>query len=67
MPRFLVYVDADSIDVIDEAFQQVDAGYVEEYFTLTKDGKPIVFDDHMVSNPDRCNGMASRAAGITEE
>ncbi len=72
MPRFLVYVDADSIDVIDEAFQQVDAthgfaGYVEEYFTLTKDGKPIVFDDHMVSNPDKCNDMAIRCAGITEE
>jgi hypothetical protein len=67
MPRFLVYVDADSADVIDEAFQQVDAGYVEEYFTLTKDGKPIVFDDHMVSNPDKCNDMAIRCAGITEE
>jgi hypothetical protein len=67
MPRFLVYVDVDSADVIDEAFQQVDAGYVEEYFTLTKDGKPIVFDDHMVSNPDKCNDMAIRCAGITEE
>jgi hypothetical protein len=67
MPRFLVYVDADSLDVIDEAFQQVDDGYLEEYFTLTEDGKPIVFDDHMVSNPDRCNGMAIRCAGITEE
>ena len=54
MPRFLVYVDADSLDV-------------DEYFTLTKDGSPIVFDDHMVSNPDRCNGMAIRCAGITEE
>jgi hypothetical protein len=67
MPRFLVYVDADSLDVIDEAFQQVDDGYLEEYFTLTKDGKPIVFDDHMVSNPDKCNDMAIRCAGITEE
>ena len=67
MPRYLVYVDADSIDVIDEAFQQIDAGYLDEYFTLTKDGKPIVFDDHMVSNPDKCNDMAIRCAGITEE
>jgi len=67
MPKFLVYVDADSADVIDEAFQQVDAGYVEEYFTLTKDGKPIIFDDHMVSNPEKCNDMAIRCAGITEE
>jgi hypothetical protein len=67
MPKFLIYVDADSLDVIDEAFQQVDAGYVEEYFTLTVDGSPIVFDDHMVSNPDRCNGMAIRCAGITEK
>jgi hypothetical protein len=67
MPRYLVYVDTDSLDVIDEAFQQIDAGYVEEYFTLTEDGSPIVFDDYMVSNPDRCNGMAIRCAGITEE
>lgn len=67
MPRFLVYVDADSLAVIDEVFQQVDDGYLDEYFTLTKDGKPIVFDDHMVSNPDKCNDMASRCAGITEK
>ena len=67
MPRFLVYVDADSLDVIDEAFQQVDPGYVDEYFTLTVDGAPIVFDDHMVSDPDKCNGLALRCAGITEE
>ena len=40
---------------------------VDEYFTLTVDGAPIVFDDHMVSDPDKCNGLALRCAGITEE
>jgi len=67
MPKFLVYVDAEDISVISEAFDQMDAGAVEEYFTLTVDGSPIVFDDHMVSNPDFCNGLAIRCAGITEE
>lgn len=67
MPRYLVYVDAGSLDVIDEAFQQLDPGYIEEYFTLTVDGSPIVFEPGMVSNPDFCNGLALRCAGITEE
>ena len=67
MSKFLVYVDADSIDAISEAFDQLDAGAIEEYFTLTEDGAPIVFDEQMVSNPDRCNGLAIRCAGITEE
>jgi hypothetical protein len=67
MPRFLVYIDAEDISVIDEAFDQLDAGAVEEYFTLTEDGAPIVFDEMMVSNPERCNGLAIRCAGITEE
>ena len=67
MPKFLVYVDADNIDAISQAFDQLDAGTIEEYFTLTVDGSPIVFDDQMVSNPDRCNGLAIRCAGITEE
>jgi hypothetical protein len=67
VPRFLIYVDAKDISVISEAFDQMDAGTVEEYFTLTEDGSPIVFDENMVSNPDFCNGLAIRCAGITEE
>lgn len=67
MPRYLVYVNAEDISVISEAFDQMDAGAVEEYFTLTEDGLPIVFDENMVSNPDACNGLAIRCAGITEE
>ncbi len=66
MPRFLVYVDADSIDTISEAFDQLDAGYVEEYFTLTQDGKPIVFEAGQVSNPEWCNRIAKRCKGIAE-
>lgn len=68
MPRFLVYVDAESISVIDEALgSTLDKGAIEEYVTLTENGSPIVFDDTMVSNPDWCNGAAIRCAGITEE
>ena len=67
MPRFLVYVDADSVDAISEAFDQLDAGAIEEYFTLTNDGKPILFDDFMVSNSDWCNKLANKCANLTEK
>ena len=68
MPRFLVYVDCVDRSVIDDAFEKgLDTCDIEEYYTLTEDGSPIVFEDGMVSNPDRCNGMAIRCAGITEE
>jgi hypothetical protein len=68
MPRFLVYVNAEDIHVIDDAFEQFVDGYaIEEYFTLTEDGRPIVFETGMVGDPDFCNSMANRCAGITEE
>ena len=68
MPRFLIYVDAEDIHVIDDAFEQfVDSYSVEEYFTLTEDGRPIEFEQGMVGDPDFCNSMAIRCAGITEE
>ena len=68
MPRYLVYVDCADRSVIDDAFgKSLDTCDIEEYYTLTEDGSPIVFEDGMVSNPDRCNGMAIRCAGITEE
>lgn len=68
MPRYLVYIDCANKSVIDDAFGNgLNNSDVEEYYTLTEDGSPIVFEDGMVSNPDRCNGMAIRCAGITEE
>jgi hypothetical protein len=67
MPRYLVYVDAVDKGVIDEAFDSLDIGSVEEYITLTENGSPIVFDNTMVSNPEWCNGTAIKCAGITEE
>jgi hypothetical protein len=68
MPRFLIYVNAENISVIDDAFEKFVDGYsIEEYFTLTEDGKPIVFEEGMVGDPDFCNGLAIRCAGITEE
>ena len=66
MPRFLVYVDANSIETIDAAFNLIDKGYVDEYITLTQDGKPIVYDETMVSNPVRCNAMANNCKNVTE-
>lgn len=68
MPRYLVYVDASSKSVLDDAFGNcLDHGSVDEYFTLTEDGEPILFEKGIVSDPDFCNGLAIRCAGITEE
>jgi hypothetical protein len=67
MPRYLVYIDCEGIDVIEEALGGLDNGAIEEYFTLTEDGAPIVFEDGQVSSPEFCNGLALRCAGITEE
>jgi len=68
MPRYLIYVDVCDLSIIDNAFEDaVDNNSINEYFTLTEDGSPIVFEQGMVSVPDFCNGMAIRCAGITEE
>lgn len=66
MPRYLVYVDADSVESISAAFDQLDNGYVDEYITLTENGVPFVFDEMMVSNPNKCNKLAVRCAGIVK-
>jgi hypothetical protein len=68
MTRFLVYIDADNLHTVGDLLSVgVDNGTIDEFFTLTEDGAPIVFEDGMVSAPDFCNGMALRCAGITEE
>jgi hypothetical protein len=68
MPRYLIYIDVEDLSIIDDLFETgVDDYSINEYFTLTEDGAPIVFEQGMVSDPDFCNGMAIRCAGITEE
>ena len=68
MPRYLIYVDCCDRSVIDDAFENgIDNGNIDEYFTLTEDGSPILFEPGMVGDPDFCNGIAMRCAGITEE
>jgi hypothetical protein len=67
MSRYLIYVDGDLSKISDKLGELVDSGDVDEYFTLTEDGAPIVFEPGMVSDPDFCNGLAIRCAGITEE
>ncbi len=68
MARYLVYVDACNKHILDECFEQaVECGDISEYFTVTEDGAPIVFEKGMVGDPDFCNGVAIRCAGITEE
>ena len=68
MPRYLIYVDAGSLSNVGDLLSiGVDSGSIDEFFTLTENGAPIVFEPGMVSDPDLCNGMALRCAGITEE
>ena len=68
MSRYLVYIDAPDIHAIDTALAPfIDEYVIDEYFTLTENGSPIVFEDGMVGDPEFCNGMAIRCAGITEE
>ena len=67
MSRYLIYVDGDLGKISDKLGELVDSGDVDEYFTLTEDGAPIVFECGMVGDPDFCNGLAIRCAGITEE
>lgn len=68
MPRFLIYIDCADKSIIDEAFSNgIDNRSIDEYYTLTEDGQPIVFEDGQVSNPEWCNGIALRCGGITEE
>lgn len=67
MSRYLIYVDGDLDKISDALGELVDDGFVDEFYTLTEDGKPIVFEDGEVSCPEFCNGLAIRCAGITEE
>jgi hypothetical protein len=68
MSRYLIYVDAIDLHTIDDLLSVgVDNYTITEYFTLTEDGSPIMFEKGMVSEPDFCNGMAIRCSGITEE
>jgi hypothetical protein len=68
MPRYLVYIDAADMAAIDEVLSSgLDNCSIDEYYTLTEDGAPIVFEDGQVSSPEFCNGLALRCAGITEE
>ena len=66
--RYLIYVDADSLHTIGDLLSVgVDNGSIDEFFTLTEDGAPVMFESGMVGDPDFCNGLAMRCAGITEE
>lgn len=68
MARYLVYIDAADIYTVGDLLSVgIDGGSIDEFFTLTEDGEPIIFEKGMVGDPEFCNGMAIRCAGITEE
>lgn len=68
MPRYLVYIDCAGMDVIGDCLGVgLDNNSIDEFYTLTEDGAPIVFEYGDVSSPEFCNGLALRCAGITEE
>ena len=67
MNRYLIYIQGDLPAIGNKLSELVDSGDVDEFFTLTENGQPIVFEPGMVGDPDFCNGLALRCAGITEE
>lgn len=67
MPRYLIYIDGNLDCISDKLGELVDDGSIDEFYTLTEDGAPILFEDGEVSCPEFCNGLAIRCAGITEE
>jgi hypothetical protein len=68
MPKYLVYLNICNLSLLDDALAPlIDNADIEEYYTLTEDGAPILFERGMVSDPDFCNGLAIRCANITEE
>ena len=67
MKRYLIYIQGDLPAIGNKLSELVDLGEVDEFFTLTENGQPIVFEPGMVGDPDFCNGLALRCAGITEE
>jgi len=65
--RFLVYIEAGSIDAIDNAIgSAVDSNDVEKYAVLTVDGAPILYDKAVDSASDSLNAMSVSCCGITE-
>ena len=68
MSKYLVFIDVNDLSILDDALAPyIDNGQINEYFTLTENGEPIMFDKSMVGDPNYCNGMAIRCARITEE
>jgi len=65
--RFLVYIEAGSIDAIDDALgSAVDSYDVDKYATLTIDGEPLLCERGTDSAWDSLNAMAAACGGITE-
>lgn len=66
MARMLVYIDAASIEALDEVLgDAVDSNAVEEYAVLTYDGIPRHYLDGETSDPQWYNDMAQRCAKVT--
>ena len=65
--RFLVYIEAGSIDAIDDALgYAVDSNDVDKYGTLTIDGDPLLYERGTDSAWDSLNAMAAACGGVTE-
>jgi hypothetical protein len=65
--RFLVYIEAGSIDAIDNALgSAVDSNDIDKYATLTIDGEQLLYERGSDSASDNLNAMAAACEGITE-
>lgn len=65
--RYIVYVEAPSIDSIDEALgSAVDNLDIEKYAVLTENGAPILYEEGQDSAWQWMQSMAVACLGITE-
>ena len=66
MARMLVYIDAVSIEALDEVLgDAVDCRAIDEYAVLTYAGIPRRYLDGDTSDPQWYNDMAQRCAKVT--
>lgn len=67
MARYLVFIDCNTIDQIDNALGAgVDSGIIDHYAVITENGAPILYDQSSDPAADYLNLMGAACMGVTE-
>ncbi len=67
MARYLVFIDCNTIDQIDNALGAgVDSGIIDHYAVITENGAPILYDQSSDPAADFLNSMGAACMGVTE-